>query len=561
MSAPKRPRFDVDALRQRAGEKTFARGETYHRDGRVEILLLEPQRVLAEVAGEDDYRTTLTGRGKEFDGECDCPAFVEWGFCKHMVAVALTANAAAEDGREPEGVATLARMRKHLKTKGVDALVELVMALAEQDRGLFRRLDLASLTAETDGGAQEARLRKAIDEATRIRGYVEYGAAEGWANGVETVLDTLAEIAAGPRAARVLALAEHAIERIEAAFELIDDSDGYCGGLLERAGEIHLDAARAAKPDPVTFARSLFAREMADDYGVFAGSAGAYADVLGAPGLDEYRRLAAEAWAKLPARQGGRAAPKASGDYGQLQSILDGFAERDGDVEARIALRAKDLSSDWRYLQLAQFCLSLGREKEALRWAEDGLFVFADAGPDERLRNFAVDLLSKSGRQAEAEAHLWQAFEQAPTFELYARLSQLAGAAGRQRAIDSLRARAAKGERTRWHFPADLLIRVLTYEKMFDAAWAAVKTHTASIGVRQALAQASEATHAGEALDVYAECVEALANGGGGNPAYAEAATLIARMAGLRDAAEQQAYLAGVKARHGRKRNFIALLG
>ena len=47
----------------------------------------------------------------------------------------------------------------------------------------------------------------------------------------------------------------------------------------------------------------------------------------------------------------------------------------------------------------------------------------------------------------------------------------------------------------------------------------------------------------------------------GRNPAYAEAAALIARMAGLRGAAEQQAYLAGVKARFGRKRNFMALLG
>ena len=42
MSATKRPRFDVDALRERAGEKTFARGDAYHRDDRVEILLSNP---------------------------------------------------------------------------------------------------------------------------------------------------------------------------------------------------------------------------------------------------------------------------------------------------------------------------------------------------------------------------------------------------------------------------------------------------------------------------------------------------------------------------------------
>jgi len=199
------------------------------------------------------------------------------------------------------------------------------------------------------------------------------------------VLDALAELAAGPQAARALALAERAIERIEAAIENIDDSDGHCGGLLECARDVHLVAARAAKPDPVAFARGLFAREMADGYGVFSGSARVYADVLGEPGLDEYRRLAAEAWAKLPARVGGRERQR----FGRLPPVARysrrGSPSATATVAARIALRAKDLSSTWAYWELAQFCLSQGREDEALRWAEDGLFVFADERPDERL--------------------------------------------------------------------------------------------------------------------------------------------------------------------------------
>ena len=44
-----------------------------------------------------------------------------------------------------------------------------------------------------------------------------------------------------------------------------------------------------------------------------------------------------------------------------------------------------------------------------------------------------------------------------------------------------------------------------------------------------------------------------------GNPAYAEAAALVARMAALRDAAGHVAYLAVLKARFGRKRNFMML--
>ena len=116
MTAGDRPRFDIDALRYLAGEKTFARGEAYHRDGQVEILAVEPGRVLAQVVGTEDYRTELTGRGKEIGGECSCPAFEDWGFCKHMVAAALAANAAGSDA-PAGGASALARIRDHLKEK------------------------------------------------------------------------------------------------------------------------------------------------------------------------------------------------------------------------------------------------------------------------------------------------------------------------------------------------------------------------------------------------------------------------------------------------------------
>jgi len=229
-------------------------------------------------------------------------------------------------------------------------------------------------------------------------------------------------------------------------------------------------------------------------------------------------------------------------------------------VEARIALRAKDLSSPWSYLQLAEFCRAQGRDEEALRRAEEGLWVFEDGRPDERLAFFAVDLLSKAGRKSDAEAHLWRTFEKAPSVELYARLRKLGGEAAHERAIAFLEARLAEETRTPWHNPADLLIRVLMHEKMFDAAWAAVRRYGASMGVKEALARTSKATHPREVVDVYAERVDQLANAGG-DQAYAEAAKLIARMATLRSAAEQTAYVAALKERFGRKRNLMKLLG
>jgi uncharacterized Zn finger protein len=112
-----RPRFDISASQELAGEKAFARGSEYFQDGQVRILALEPDRVLAQVAGTDDYRTTLTGCGKTIGGECSCRAFEDRGFCKHMVAVALAANAARADG-EKDGSGALGRIRAHLPQTG-----------------------------------------------------------------------------------------------------------------------------------------------------------------------------------------------------------------------------------------------------------------------------------------------------------------------------------------------------------------------------------------------------------------------------------------------------------
>ena len=553
------PRFDVSTLRELAGPKVFARGQEYHDDGQVELLAIDRARVLARVAGTEDYRTVLTGGGVEIDGECSCPAFDDWGFCKHMVAAALATNAAGSDA-EAESTGALQRIRDHLEARGIDALVEMIMEIAEHDTALFRKLDLAAAAVSADDKVLEARLRKAIDGATGTRHYIDYREAAGWAAEVDEALDAVAGIVSAGRGMLALRLAERAIDRVERCVESIDDSDGHCGTLLARSVEIHLAAAREAQPDPVQLARDLFAREMNDDFNAFAGAMERYADVLGEAGLAEYRCLATEAWEKLPpCTGGGRGHDEYAGEYEPLIGMLDFFAERDGDVDARIVLRAKDLSSPWKYLQLAEFCLNQGCEKEALRRAEDGLWLFEDERPDERLLFFTAELLLKAGRPADAEKWLWSAFKKQPSLGLYEQLRKVGGATARDRALEFLQARLSKETGSRW-YPADLLIDILMQEEMYGRAWTTARQHSASLAVKQALARATEAIHPREALETYAECVEQLV-AGGGNPAYEKAAALVARMSGLRSAAEQNVYVLELKARFGRKRNFMKLLG
>lgn len=560
MDARQRPRFAADELRASAGDTVFARGEAYHRNGRVEILSLEPDRVLALVTGSQDYRTQISGAGTHIDGECSCPAYDNWGFCKHMVATALTVNAMELDG-ETEGAGALARIREHLMGSSVEALAGMILKLAEHDAALFRRLDMAAALANEDSETLKPRLRKAIDSATKTGRNIDYWQVADWAAGVDQTLDAIADLAPAGHAGLARELADHAIGRIEQAIEEIDDSDGHCGELLVRTRNIHLSACQTAKPDPVALARDLFTREMEEDWDTFYGAVALYADVLGKDGLTEYRRLASQAWEKLPPRiAGGRLRDEFSSDYDRLTRMLDFFAEREDDPEARIALRAKDLSSPWHYLQLAEFCLAAGREEEGLRRAEEGLWVFEDGRPDERLVLFTVDLLLKAGRDQDASTHLWRVFERMPNLDTYRRLRKLDGPPARDRAMAFLKTQTPADGQARWYSPTDLLVRVLLEEKMIDAAWAAVRERGAAQELKLDLARASDATHAGEALKVYAERAEKLARLGG-NEAYREAAQLIAHMATLRSAAAQTAYVTDIKERFRRKRNFMKLLG
>jgi uncharacterized Zn finger protein len=562
-------RFDVAALRDVAGEKVFARGVEYHEDGEVEIVTFDRARVLATVTGSDVYRCELVGAGQKFSGVCSCPAFSDWGFCKHLVATALTANSLGPRAIE-QACSRFAKIREHLRAKGVEGLVEMVVGLAERDPSLLNELELSAAVAAADDPTLFTQFKKVITEATRTRGFVEYRNVPGWAQGIEIVLDRISDLVEAGRAALVLRLLDHFFARMDEALSAIDDSDGGAGAVYAQACDIHLAACRQAKPDPVALARALFTREVDSDCEFFRGASEAYEDILGDAGLAEYRRLANQAWQKIkPLRAAGRQVQdvQSSARYA-LASILEGFAERDENVDGVIAIRAKDLSTASNYLGIAQLCLDHAREPEALKWAEDGLWQFED-NPDERLIVFTSDLYRRIGRDEDADKLLWRIFERHPSIALYERLKSAAGTdrmladAVRDRALAWLRDQAGKSAGgTRWSSSAELFVRVAMTEGLLAEAWTVANGHGCSEALLDELAEASEHSHPAEALKVYARRVERMV-GLGGQSNYEHACRIIGRMRLLREALgetrQHAAYLGDLWSRHKAKRNFMKL--
>jgi uncharacterized Zn finger protein len=193
-------RFDVEALCDVAGEKVFARGVAYHEDGQVEIVTFDSTRILARVIGSEVYRCELVGAGKKFSGKCSCPAFSDSEFCKHLVATALTANNLGS-GVIDQASSRFAKIREHLRAKGVEGLVEMVVGLAERDSSLLKELELSAAAATVDDTTLFAQFKKAITEATRTHGFAEYRKMRGWVQGTESVLNRIAGLVESGRAA------------------------------------------------------------------------------------------------------------------------------------------------------------------------------------------------------------------------------------------------------------------------------------------------------------------------------------------------------------------------
>jgi uncharacterized Zn finger protein len=564
-------RFDVAALRELAGEKVFARGVAYHEDGHVEIVTFDEARVLARVEGSEVYRCELVGSGTAFSGMCSCPAFDDWGFCKHLVATALAANGLGPEELQ-QAAGRAAKIREHLRAKGVEKLVEMIIGIAERDPSLQEELELAATAATADDKTLLAQFKKSIIDATRTNGFVEYRKVFDWVEGIERVLDRIESLVDHGRAALVLQLLDHFFARMDDALGNIDDSDGGGSAVYAQACEIHRAACRQAKPDPVALARVLFAREVDSEWQFFRGASETYEDMLGSAGLSEYRRLASEAWQKMkPLRTGRRVEDDQFGERHVLAAILERFAEQEGDIDGVIAIRARDLSTAYDYLAIAQLCLGHGRGPEALKWAEDGLWQFEDT-PDERLILFACDLYRRTGRGEDADKLLWRMFERRPSLDLYQRLKAGAGTdrtsadAVRDRVLAWLRAAVGKsGARSgmRWSSPAELLVRLTMAEGLLSEAWAVVKDHGCNEYLLGELAEASEQSHPAEVLKVYTDRVERMVRLGGSDN-YESACRMLGRMRRLRERIgepkQHMTYLYDLMSRHKAKRNFMKLL-
>jgi uncharacterized Zn finger protein len=573
-----------NTLRQLADAKSFDRGEGYFADGQVMSLVEYAGKLTAMVQGTDEYRVTLFADGDTLASDCTCPMGADDVFCKHCVAVGLTWLANAPDaagkksGKDSDTpVVTLDDARTWLAKQDQTKLVEIILDQAAAD-ARFRDWLLLQSARSAGKGANVAAIRKAIDRATRTGGFVDYRAARDFSLGVDQVVDSIADLLKEGFANEVIELTEQALGKVEEATLHMDDSDGYMGGILSQLQELHLAACRKAKPDPEELAKRLFEWEMRAHFDTFYGAANTYAELLGKRGLAAYRRCAEAAWARVPHTHPGEKDPEEYGRTYRIKSIMETLARQSGDIEALVAVKARDLSSAYAFLQIAEIYRDAKQHDKAMDWAERGLKTFPN-NTDERLMEFLADEYHRRKRHDEAMQLIWKVFTERASLESFQILKKHADRvvqwpAWREKALAFIRAdieRERKNTERKpkglWAWNAyvtdhSLLVAIFLWEKDAESAWREAQTGGCHNSWWMELAAKREVEFPADAIPIYQKQVENLINQRN-NSSYAEAVKLLRRirdlMARLKRNDQFAGYLATVRATHKPKRNFIQL--
>jgi tetratricopeptide (TPR) repeat protein len=353
----------------------------------------------------------------------------------------------------------------------------------------------------------------------------------------------------------------------------VDDSDGCMSELLGRLQEIHLNACRQAKPEPVALAKKLFEWELHSDFDIFYGAVDKYAELLGPEGLRAYRRLAEKEWAKVPARTS-NSRDAEWGKHFRITHIMETLAMLSGDVAEHIRVLSRDLSSAYSYLQIAEVCSNAGDHDQALQWAERGERAFPEH-TDFRLREFLANEYHGSNRHDEAMNLIWQDFVERPGLESYRTLKTHAEKdeswpQWRERALAEIRCRVTPASQSKpaklfWMQPEghSLLVQIFLYEGDADAAWNEAQQGGCRDSLWLELAAVRGKDHPEDAVPIYlrqAEDAITRANNSVYDPAVAllvKAGILMSRMGKSKDF---DSHVDSLRITYKRKRNFIKLL-
>lgn len=573
----------LSTVRTLADEKTFLRGLAYFHEGAVGRLDEMGEEVRADVQGTHRYHIMLAaGQAGGLEYDCDCPVGEGGAFCKHAVAVALAwLESVGEEVFPPpepskpkrKRITKADQVKQYLETLTEQELRDILVAASDGDRRLRDKLLFAAKAA---AGSDLPSLRALVRQATRTSGFLDWREAAGYGHQLAE-LGELLEKRIRDGNPKLVEVIEEAIVEAERALTQIDDSNGEVYPVIGGLQQIHQLACECLRPEPVALAERLFRYQMEGEWDTFHNVLPGYMGALGAEGLARYRQLVEEKWTslapRLPTNRRGQ-----SWDSGRfrVEHAMEALAKLTGDIDAIAAIKAKDLSSPRRFLDLAVLYQGQERFDEALAWAEKGIAAFRREGIQELL-SFALEVYFRQGNKEKVEQLAWDRFTLQMGSKAFFLLLRDAARIGREeklrrQALAALQDQVSKEEspqkglkRSPWMSSArSQLVEIFLAEKDSEQAWRTLKGGPTDRRLWDKAAALRGKTHPDEAINLYFQLLPHNVQAGTSHARYNEAVETVRAIRNLRLAQGEKAKfsleLEGIRTEYKAKRNFIKAL-
>ena len=314
---------------------------------------------------------------------------------------------------------------KNLAGLGADRLAELLLELAQGDAAAKRglRMELAS----RNGGDVGAEIRKRLASITKSRSFIDWRKIRELAHDLDMQRTAIMAHVAPTKPADAFDLLWRMLEMAPKIYERCDDSNGTIGTVVSMALDNLGAVAGKTKPEPGKLTERVFEGVCGNDYGQFDGLIALMAEPLGQQGLGLLKAKFEDLAANPPATSGkderriiayGSGGPMYEDDFVAahharlVKCALTDIADALGDVDGYIArFSDEDRTNPAIATGIAERLLGVERAEEAMAVLTGAEAKSQTAGHWPDWQRVKIDALDALGRTDEAQAERWAVFE------------------------------------------------------------------------------------------------------------------------------------------------------
>ncbi|MET4694380.1 SWIM zinc finger family protein [Endozoicomonas lisbonensis] len=425
------PDITDELLIKLAGKKAFALGQVCFEQGAVTALKTRGKKTTATVP------PTSTNRGgqvklhytqKGIEGSCDCPESDGIDFCEHCVAAALALRARQSKPTLKKSAKPVEVLTRYFERQSKEDLLQTLVQVINGDKSLRQKWLLQADNAL--GRLDKDALRKRITSAIPFKRSIQrYHRVRKYFADMEKALATLQEPVQLLPAEEQLELVDYALERLDKATDMIDDSGGYRFTAIELLQAIYRSAFAKVSWTEQKKAKHLVQILTSNEYGFYGTVPDDYVESISPECVDLFYAAVRKQWDALPQWQGGDWQEKRQ--YSALQRVLEQALKHNDDIAGLIELRQKVVETPYDNIKLAKLNLQLQDYAQAQAWLDkiQGTPLANSAGA----QKIQQEILMGTGQPGLALEQQWRTFRTHRDLEEYKALKVMAVRSGDQR--------------------------------------------------------------------------------------------------------------------------------